>query len=909
MNSASSPTPKVQRIDSQAESRPKASFTPPSEEEPEAEVPRDDNAVPPSEVDAQADSQPNAYLIPPSVAAAMRSIAAQLNLPHARLASIVGDDLPLGFAWLDRRVVALDAQLTAPPPENSEALGMPLGAILGDHVESEASVRVLVGPSGIGKSTSLQMLAADAAAQVTRFESGVVPVLLDATALVAHEIGSDAPDLLTDLVRASPWTRHCADDLVLAYRSQEAPISLAFLIDAVDQLDFESMGNALESLAPLVVNLGAAAPGSTTILSSREDVWFASRCEGIRRMALAFQLQSLSLSDIDTYIRKAGERFGRLDADTCENLHVRIAADPMLGRLLRRPLMLALGVHVASKRGELPDGLGGICAELTDLCLESPASSFEGGRKVLDGFLTHAAWMIESRDSNSMLESLPASEFSDCVRAILPGGDRQAVGRSNRATDALLEMSHSGLGVFGELAPNEYGFTDEAFRMFFLGQFLATRDQTISEAELEVSVFREALVVWAECCAHRSKIDPVALLVEDLMDADSTTQTVAAGEILAAISGTARRDRERWLARWSPRLSKKLDQIRSGTDSLEWRDRAGRALSRLDDPILRHLPFSPPLAEVAGGVYVFGSSESVVGIGDVPKYELIHWSPFYEARLEGFRIGVHPVTNFEYGHFVDAGGYSDMTYWESAEADRWVRQQDDIEEWLEPVIVDSLELHYRKDIEAGFMSVPDFSRMRDRFVRNILFRDRPLYWRDQRFNRPNQPVVGINAWEAQAYCKWLERMMVERGHWSVDELCRLPTEEEWEVAAAHQGAPYPWGSRWDPDLCHMRADPWLSEAVSIGTFSATPTAHGCQDMIGNVFDATCSRADEYLSRPCATVARGMDPIVTRGGSWLATAAGAKSVRFRSWDPPCNAYADQSFRFVVVTRADPNVGQG
>ncbi|HEX5688918.1 MAG TPA: SUMF1/EgtB/PvdO family nonheme iron enzyme [Roseiflexaceae bacterium] len=138
----------------------------------------------------------------------------------------------------------------------------------------------------------------------------------------------------------------------------------------------------------------------------------------------------------------------------------------------------------------------------------------------------------------------------------------------------------------------------------------------------------------------------------------------------------------------------------------------------------------------------------------------------------------------------------------------------------------------------------------------------------------DHPVVGV-AWnDARTYCRWLTA--------ATDREFRLPSEAEWEKAARGiDGRTFPWGERWEEDMCNIGG---VGTSV-VGSFSHDISPYGCVDIAGNVEEWTASR-----------YAPGEPQIVVRGGRWDAGPELAHCARRVACAPASSSLA-RGFRVV------------
>jgi iron(II)-dependent oxidoreductase len=240
---------------------------------------------------------------------------------------------------------------------------------------------------------------------------------------------------------------------------------------------------------------------------------------------------------------------------------------------------------------------------------------------------------------------------------------------------------------------------------------------------------------------------------------------------------------------------------------------------------------------IPGGAFVMGVD------AETEPISLDNERPAHVVDLPSFRIGRVPVTNAEWQHFLDDGGYREPRWWSQR---GWE--------------------HCRR---AGLVA-PQFwngDGSRTRFGIEELI-------------PPAEPVQHVTFYEAEAFAAWAG--------------ARLPTELEWEKACAWDPwrgcrRRYPWGDT-DPGprLANLGGD--ALRPAPVGAYPEGASAYGVEQMLGDVWEWTTSPLRPWPGFAPMIYRQYSEPFfegdykVLRGGSW-AVASDILRPSFRNWDHP------------------------
>lgn len=200
-------------------------------------------------------------------------------------------------------------------------------------------------------------------------------------------------------------------------------------------------------------------------------------------------------------------------------------------------------------------------------------------------------------------------------------------------------------------------------------------------------------------------------------------------------------------------------------------------------------------ARISGGFFMLGAQKSDGFVFDNEK-----WA--HPVQVKPYQMARTAVTYAEFVAFVDDSGYARQELWGN---DGW--------NWR--IQTDALAPLYWKKHGGDWLM-----RRYDQWC--------PL--------EPNAAVIHVNWFEAQAYCNWAKR--------------RLPTEAEWEFAAAtapgnltHKRR-YPWGDI-QPGAAHANLFDLASDTVDVAAFADGDSAWGVRQMFGNVWEWTADWFNPY----------------------------------------------------------------
>lgn len=245
----------------------------------------------------------------------------------------------------------------------------------------------------------------------------------------------------------------------------------------------------------------------------------------------------------------------------------------------------------------------------------------------------------------------------------------------------------------------------------------------------------------------------------------------------------------------------------------------------------------PPFATIAGGTYPIGDDDS----------QYADEKPAHQVEVAPFEMAVFPVTNAEFGLFMSAGGYADERWWPTEAAKAWLQGESGSEEQKQTIqdIHKILQDFSNQQIDEVLPFTPEQIEsyiwlkklgsdeleawLNEQYPAEKTLQQ-PEFWKDGRFNRPTQPVVGITWFEANAYCAWLSAQIGDE----ID----LPTEVEWEAAAGGlNGRNHAYGNEFNVECCNT-FETHIRRTTPVGVFPEGGTPEGIFDLSGNVWEWT-----------------------------------------------------------------------
>jgi formylglycine-generating enzyme required for sulfatase activity len=182
----------------------------------------------------------------------------------------------------------------------------------------------------------------------------------------------------------------------------------------------------------------------------------------------------------------------------------------------------------------------------------------------------------------------------------------------------------------------------------------------------------------------------------------------------------------------------------------------------------------------------------------------------------------------------------------------------------------------------------------------------PESWGNPHFNKPDQPVVGVDFRDALAFCAWATHAAA----FDDEREITLPTEAEWEYVARAAGGDgqlreYPWGH--EPPTPERAVFYPSPSTAPVGGRPAGGTPLGVHDLVGNVSEWCL---DVWKADPAGEPGplgwerpKSAAPRAVRGGSWWLSSGSLRATVRGATEA---GHRDENLGFRVVCRGSRQI---
>lgn len=668
----------------------------------------------------------------------------------------------------------------------------------------------------------------------------LVPVLVTLRDFAATNFDPASPLALWEFVAADLARRGLAETAEAVHAALVRGEGL-LLLDGVDEVPPARRAQVWQAI-------GALAGGvfnRCRWLATCRVLSFVDEEAAVAKARSRLTLAPLSPAQIETFIAawyRALAELGEKTPAQSDTLaaQLRRAAAAELRELASNPMLLTIMALVQTYYGTLPTER----AKLYQACVETLLLRWQQSKEVASGGRSVPQSLAELGVKQEAIEPL-LWEIGYTAHA----GQAGRKGAADIPETQVMELAKKHLGDWAKAAAfveyterrahllvglggrddRRFSFPHRTFQEYLAGCHLAN-DRRFGRRAIPLAEagapWREVLLLAAGALVFNQKVarnlfDALEHLLPESQpapgDIPGWQRAWRAAEMLAVAGEPAAVADEVGRELW-PRARAYLDALLTGGElTPPERAEAGQTLAVLGDPRPGVMTLPPLLTDPLAGPFLYGEAKE-------------------RRSVAPFQAGVYPITNAQYAQFMAAGGYDRREWW-SETGWRW-RQGEPAYPW--PL-------------------------------------DRPNFWEDSRWNRTNQPVVGVTWYEAEAFCNWLSAVY--------GRLYRLPTEAEWERLAREQdGRAYPWGETWQEDRANTRESN-IGQTSAVGLFPDGASLTGAYDCAGNVWEWCADWYDKNET-----------DRVLRGGSWSNNQIVARCA-IRNWVSPGNSYYNVGFRVV------------